>query len=214
MVKLRKSELAILGLVLFSFLLAACLYPHMPEQMASHWNAQGEVDGYSSKFWGVFLMPFVLLGTGILFFAVPRIDPLKANIEKFRKHFDGFIIIFFIIMLFIYMQAILWNLGVKISPNVITPVTMGPLFFYAGFLCEKAKRNWFIGIRTPWTLSSETVWDKTHKIGGKLFKITGVIAFLGVFFPRRAYLFILIPVLLVSLYIIVYSYIAYQKETK
>lgn len=211
---MRKSEVAILGLILLSFVLAVYFYPQMPERMASHWNARGEVDGYMSKFWGVFLMPSLFLGLGILFFAIPRIDPLKTNIEKFKKHFDSFIIIFFIIMLFVYLQTILWNLGVEISPNLIFPIALGPLLFYTGILCEKAKRNWFIGIRTPWTLSNEKVWDKTHKIGGKLFKITGVITLFGVFFQRHASLFILIPVILVSLYTIIYSYIVYQKETK
>jgi len=142
--------------------------------MASHWNARGEVDGYTSKFWGLFLMPLILVGLGALFIAIPRIDPLKANIEKFRGYYDGLIIIFVIFMLAIHAQGILWNLGIEINPNVIFPICLGPVFFYTGVLCENAKRNWFIGIRTPWTLSSERVWDKTHKIGGRLFKIAGI----------------------------------------
>ena len=146
----------------------------MPEKMASHWNIKGEVDGYMSRFWGLFLMPFILFGLGLLFILILRIDPLKENIEKFKKYYDGFIILFFIFMLTIYFQVILWNLGIKIGPNVILPVGLGVLFFYVGILCENAKQNWFIGIRTPWTLSSEKVWDKTHKIVGKLFKIAGI----------------------------------------
>ncbi|MEK7202903.1 MAG: SdpI family protein [Patescibacteria group bacterium] len=71
-----------------------------------------------------------------------------------------------------------------------------------------------IGIRTPWTLSSDLVWEKTHKIGGKLFKITGVIAFVGIFFQSYALFFIFIPVILVAIYTIVYSYFEYQKEIK
>lgn len=84
----------ILGMILFSFIVSIYFYPQMPEKMASHWNVQGEVDGYMSKFWGLFLMPFVLIGIGLLFVAIPRIDPLKANIEKLRKYCDGFIICF------------------------------------------------------------------------------------------------------------------------
>lgn len=209
---MRKSTIAVLGMILFSFVIGIYFYPQMPEKMASHWNAQGQVDGYMSKFWGLFLMPFVLVGLALLFTAIPRIDPLKANIKKFRKYYDEFIILFFIFMLSIHFQAILWNIGIKISPNVIAPIGFGILFFFIGILCENAKRNWFIGIKTPWTLSSERVWEKTHKIGGKLFKIAGVIAFVGVFFQSYALFFIFVPVISVAAYTIIYSYVEYQKE--
>jgi uncharacterized membrane protein len=209
---IRKSEIAIIGIILLSFVIGICFYPQMPEKMATHWNAKGEVDGYMSKFWGLFMMPLILTGVGLLFFAVPRIDPLKANIEKFRKYYDGFIILFSIFLLSGDLQMILWNLGVEISPNVMLPIGLGLLFFYVGILCEHSKRNWFIGIRTPWTLSSDKVWDKTNKVGGKLFKIAGVIIFVGVLFQKYAIFFIIIPVLVVAVYTIVYSYFEYQKE--
>jgi len=84
-------------------------------------------------------------------------------------------------------------MGAGISPNAILPIGFGLLFFYTGILCGNAKRNWFIGIRTPWTLSSEIVWERTHRIGGKLFKAAGVTAFFGVFFQDHALFFILVP---------------------
>jgi len=209
---MRKSEITILGIILLSFIIGIYFYPQMPEKMASHWNAQGRVDGYMSKFWGLFLIPFVLVGLTLLFLAIPKIDPLKANIEKFRKYYDGFIILFFIFMLSIHFQVILWNLGIKINPNAIFPVGIGILFFYISILCENAKRNWFVGIRTPWTLSNEKVWEKTHKIGGKLFKVAGVIAFVGIFFQSYALFFVLVPIISVAIYTIIYSYFEYQKE--
>lgn len=211
---MRKSTIAVLGMILFSFVIGIYFYPQMPEKMASHWNARGQVDGYMSKFWGLFLMPFVLIGLALLFTTIPRIDPLKANIKKFRKYYDEFIILFFIFMLSIHFQAILWNIGIKISPNVTAPIGFGILFFFIGILCENAKRNWFIGIKNPWTLSSERVWEKTHKIGGKLFKIAGVIAFVGVFFQSYALFFIFVPVISVAAYTIIYSYVEYQTEGK
>ena len=199
---------------MLSFVLGIYFYPQMPEKIASHWNAQGQVDGYMSKFWGLFLIPFLLAGFGLFFFAIPRIDPLKANIEKFRKYYNGFIILFSVFMLLIYIQVILWNAGIKIAPNATLPIGIGLLFFYTGILCEKAKRNWFIGIRTPWTLSNENVWNKTHKAGGKLFKIAGIVALLGAFFQKYALYFILVPIILVTVCTIAYSYFEYQKEIK
>ena len=209
---MRKSEITVLGIILLSLIISIYFYPQMPEKIASHWNAQGQVDGYMSKFWGLFLIPFILVGFVLLFIAIPKIDPLKANIEKFRKQYNGFVILFFIFMLSIHFQLILWNLGIEISPNLVVPIGIGILFFYIGILCENAKRNWFIGIRTPWTLSSERVWEKTHKIGGKLFKIAGVIAFIGVFFQRYALFFILVPMISIAIYTIVYSYLEYQRK--
>jgi uncharacterized membrane protein len=210
----RKSELLIVGIALLSFVIGIFYYPQMPERMASHWNAKGQVDDYLARFWGVFLIPVTLVGLALLFMAIPRIDPLRENIEKFRRYYDGFVILFMIFMVCVYLQMILWNIGIKVGPNVTVPIGTGLLFIGAGILCENAKRNWFIGIRTPWTLSSEQVWDKTHRLGGKLFKIAGVIAVVGIFFQSYAVFFVLIPVLLVAAYTIVYSYLEYQKEMR
>ena len=210
----RKSEVIIVGIALLSFAIGVYYFPQMPEQMASHWDAKGRVDDYLSKSWGLFLMPVTLVGLALLFMAIPRIDPLRENIAKFRRYYDGFVILFMIFMIFVDFQTILWNVGIKISPNTFLPIATGLLFIGAGILCENTKRNWFIGIRTPWTLSSEQVWDKTHKIGGKLFKIAGVTAMVGILFQSYAVFFVLIPAILVAAYTIVYSYFEYQKEMK
>ncbi len=209
----KKIIITVFALLLLSFAVSFYFYPQIPDKMATHWNAKGEVDGYMSKFWGMFLFPFILVGLVLLFIVIPLIDPLKDNIKKFRKYYEGFIVFFLIFMLSVHLFILLWNTGIKISPNVLMPAGIGLLFFYIGILSENAKRNWFIGIRTPWTLSSDRVWNKTHKIGGKLFKIAGIIAFIGVFFRNYARFFILIPVILAAVYVVVYSYIEYRKET-
>ena len=211
---MRKSEIVILGIILFSFIISIYFYPQMPEEMAFHWNTQGQADGYMLKFWGLFLMLFIIVGLALLFIAIPRINLLKANIEKFRKYYDGFIILLFIFMLSIHFWMILWNIEIKISSNIIFPIGFSILFFYIGIFCENAKRNWFIGIKTPWTLSNEKIWDKTHKISGKLFKIAGIITFFGIFLQKYTIFFIFVPVILIAAYTIVYSYFEYQRKQK
>jgi len=208
----RKSEILIVGIALLSFAIGVYYYPQMPEQMASHWNAKGQVDDYLSKFWGLFLIPITLVGLALLFMAVPRIDPLRENIEKFRKYYDGFVILFMIFMICVYLMTILWSIEIRISPNLFLPIAAGIMFIGAGILVENTKRNWFIGIRTPWTMSSESVWDKTHRMGGKLFKIAGAIAIVGIFFQSYAVYFVLVPAILVAVYTVVYSYFEYKKE--
>lgn len=211
---MKKSMVIVLGIILISFIIGVYLYPKMPDKMASHWNAKGEVDGYMSKFWGLFLMPIISIGLFLLFLLIPKIDPLKKNIEKFRKYFDIFIVIIMLFLFYVYLLTIFWNLDFRFNMTTMMLPALGILFYYMGILTENAKRNWFIGIRTPWTLSNNIVWNKTHKLGGKLFKIAGIFTFLGILFQKYALLFVLVPIITVAIYTIVYSYFEYNKIIK
>ncbi len=211
---MRKVTAAITGLVLLSFILSIYFYPQVPDQMATHWDSQGEVNGYMSKFWGTFFMPLLITGLVILFLVIPKIDPRKENIEMFRKHYEGFRLVLIIFLVLVHLHILLWNTGTQISPNAVIPLGIGLLFYYAGVLTENAEQNWFIGIRTPWTLSSENVWKRTNCLGGKLFRIAGITAFSGVFFPEYAIYFILVPAVIVVVITVVYSYLEYKKELK
>ncbi|CAG0964603.1 MAG: DUF1648 domain-containing protein [Candidatus Methanoperedens sp.] len=191
---MRKSEIIIFGIILLYFAIGIYYYPQMPEKLASHWNAQGQVDGYTSKFWGLFLMPIISVGMLLLFILIPRIDPLKSNIQQFRKYFDGFVVLIMVFLFYLYLLTIFWNSGYTFNMITFLSPAFAILFYYSGILIENAKRNWFIGIRTPWTMSSDKVWDKTHKIGGKLFKIAGVVTLLAIFFETYAIYIIVVPV--------------------
>lgn len=210
---MKKTIIATLVIILISFIIGIYLYPIMPERIASHWNIQGQVDDYMSKFWGLFLMPLISVGVLLLFLLIPQIDPLKKNIQKFRKYFDLFILFFIVFLFYIYLLTIFWNLNFRFNMIRMMVPALGILFYYVGILVRNAKRNWSIGIRTPWTLSNEKVWAKTHKIGGALFKIAGVIVLLGTLFQKYAFFFI-IPVIIVVFYLLVYSYFEYQKQVK
>ncbi len=210
---LRKRNI-IISILLLSLLISIFFYPFVPEKMPVHWNSKGEVDGYTSKFVAMFLISFVMIVTAIVFFAIPKIDPMKANIEKFRKYYENFIILILLFLLVIQVQMLLWSLGIEISSKIIFPIGIGILFFNVGILCENSKRNWFIGIRTPWTMSSDSVWDKTHKIGGILFKLCGIITAIGIFFSDYIIYFIIIPILVVGLFTAIYSFIVFRMEKK
>ncbi len=199
-------------LIAISISLAVYFYPHLPEMMSSNWNEQVEAYSTAAQFWVVFLIPIIMTALAGIFALVPRIDPLKANITLFRPYFDGFIVVIFLFMMFIQMQVILWSQGNKRAPTLLLPFGMGLVFYYAGILCTHAKRNWFIGVRTPWTLSSDAVWDKTNKLGGALFKLTGIIAFFGVWFPGSALYLLGIPALLSTVVVVFYSYMEFKNE--
>jgi len=211
---MNKIKLVTMVIVAISFIVGAYFYSRMPDMMASHWNYRGEVDGYMPRFWGIFFLPALSVFLVALFFLIPKIDPLRANVEKFRKDFDIFVLMFEIFFFYLYLLTISWSLGARFDMTAAMLPAMGILFYSVGAMISKARRNFFIGIRTPWTLSSDKVWDKTHALGGRLFKGVGVVTFLGFLAPAYAIFFIFVPIVSISIYLTVYSYLEFDKEKK
>lgn len=118
-----------------------------------------------------------------------------------------------VFLLYVHGLTLAWNLGFTDfnMSSALLPV-LGLFIIYLGYLLEKAKRNWFIGIRTPWTLSSEKVWDETHRVGAVLFKVCGLLAILGAFFPQAAFLLMFVPLMASSVFLVVYSYALYARQ--
>jgi uncharacterized membrane protein len=208
---MKPSYLIVILILLLSFVMGYCLQHYMPEQMASHWNAYGEVDGYMPKFWGLFLMPLLSAFLFLLLALLPEADPLRKNIEKFRNHYDTFVVLIISFFFYIYILTLFWNLGKTFNlPSYMAP-GFGVLLFSCGILIENARRNWTIGIKTPWTMTNDKVWKRTHKLGGKLFKLSGIISLCGIFFPTYAVVFVLVPLLISALFSFVSSYIFYLE---
>jgi uncharacterized membrane protein len=190
------------------------LTDQLPDPMPSHWNAAGEVDGYMSKFWGVWMMPLITIGMTLLLAGVPYIDPLKANIEQFRNLYNYFIVGFVAYMLYVYALTLAAALGVEFNMTYMLIPAVGLLFVGISFLIENAKRNFFIGIRTPWTLSSDEVWEKTHKLGAWAFRIGGALVIVIAFLGDSAAFLMLPALLLMALTPVVYSYFVWAKLQK
>lgn len=211
----KTTSMLVLLLIAVALAAGIVLWNQLPEQMASHWNVNDEVDGTMPKFWGVFLMPLVTLGMFVLFITLPNMDPLKANIAQFRGMFNLFILLITLFMLYIHGLTLAWSLGVqnfKMS-NAMLPF-LGVLFIFIGIMLRQSKRNFFIGIRTPWTLSSDTVWDKTHQLGSVLFILSGAFAIVGNFFGgATAFWLLFIPLLGSTLVLVIYSYVLYRNES-
>ncbi len=212
----RTTTIVVLLMIIVATMAGAVLWNQLPDQMASHWGPNDQVDGYMSKFWGVFLMPLITLGMLMLFLVIPGIDPLKANIAQFRNVFNLFITLIVAFMLYVYVLSLRWNLGyTEFGMSKAMLPAMGILFIFIGYLLRKAKRNFFIGIRTPWTLSSDRVWDETHRVGSVLFMVSGTFAFLGSFFGGiTAFWFLFVPLIGSTLITLIYSYVLYQREVK
>ena len=212
----KLTTIIVLILIIGITVAGTLLWNQLPDPMASHWNENDQVDGYMSKFWGVYMMPLVTIGLFLLFLLIPNIDPLKANIAQFRGTFNLFITFIIAFMVYVHVLTLRWNLGyTDLGIGQAMLPAMGLLFIVIGSMLRKAKRNWFIGIRTPWTLSSDSVWDEIHRLGGILFMISGVIAVIGGFFGGMvAFWSIMIPIFGTSIFLMVYSYVLYQREIK
>jgi uncharacterized membrane protein len=212
----RTTTTIVLLMIAAATIAGVVLWNQLPDPMASHWGANDQVDGYTSRFWGVFLMPLITLGMMLLFLVIPNIDPLKANIAQFRDVFNLFIVLVVAFMLYIYALTLRWNLGyTDFAMSKAMLPAMGILFFFIGYMLRRAKRNFFIGIRTPWTLSSDRVWDETHRLGSILFMISGVLTLIGgIFGGMTAFWFLFVPIIGSTLITLVYSYVLYQREVK
>ena len=142
---------------------AAYLYPMLPEQIPTHWNFDGEVDGYTSKPWGVAVMRLI-----------PIISPKGFRTDKFMDVINVFTVTFVGFMSGIAILVLLEANGQDVRINEMTFAGVGLMFIVLGNYMGKVRKSFFIGIRTPWTLASDEVWSRTHRLGGKVFVLTGI----------------------------------------
>lgn len=207
-------EISSIILMVVFFAISFYVYDLVPEKMTVHWNTQGEPDGYGSKFLGLFLLPIIMSVVTLLLLIAPYTDSLQKNIEQFRRYYDLFIVLLLLFMLFVHLAIILWNINIKIEIIPFFTFWTAVLFFHIAILCKKAKQNRIIGVRTPWTLKSTIVWNKTHKLAAKLYSIAALIILSSLFFQKYAFYFILVTVLPFSLILVLYSYLIYRKIKK
>jgi uncharacterized membrane protein len=211
---MNKSKIFSIMLILISIATAFYFYPLMPDKMASHWNAQGMVDGYMYKMWALFMIPFMLVFFNLLFHFIPKIDPEKKNIEKFWKSYNLFIAVFNLFMVYLYFLTIIFNMGIVMNMTVALMPAFAVLFYFCGELTGKSERNYTIGIKFPWTLANDDVWNKTNKLGEKLFKIVAGFTLLGTFFSNYALWLMFVPLTFSIVYLFVYSYLEFKKLEK
>ena len=197
--------------VVVAFVIGIYFYPHLPQLMATHWGLMGQVNGYMLKFWGTFMLPFIMFFAGALLYVIPILDPMKDKAAHFQKEYNKFIVFFVLFLLYVYVLTVYANLGYAFNMIQFLMPALAILWFMIGELLPKVKRNWFIGIRTPWTRADEAVWDKTHVFGGFIFQLSAFVILIGAFFPASSFWFILIPLIVSVLGPVFYSYALHRK---
>ncbi len=210
-----KSEILSFLLLTLSWAASFYFYRHFPDRVVTHWNVAGQPDGWSGKGFAAFFFPGLLSGIYLLFLFLPMLDPKKNRYVEFSKVYDVFRNLILGIMVIIYFIASVSNLGVYLNVGALVPSLIGLLFLIMGNYMGKIKPNWFVGIRTPWTMSSEEVWNKTHRFGGKAFMLSGALIALSglVPLPLRLPLFVF-AIMIILFGTIVYSYLVYLSEKK
>lgn len=199
------------SLVVSSGVVSLFAAPALPADLVTHWNAAGEPDATMSKQLALWLFPALTAGLFVAFAAIPRIGPLRENIAEFRAYYDWFVVVFTGYLVLVHAGIVAFNLGYEFDFTALILVGAAGLFYYVGIFLPHAEPNWFAGIRTPWTLSSDEVWDRTHALGSWLFKLTAALTLVGLFFGDRAIYFLLVPLLLTAGVTTVYSYYLYEQ---
>lgn len=207
----RQRLLVAAALVAVTAAASVLAAPSLPERLVTHWNAAGEPNGTMATPLALVLVPAASAAVLGLFLLIPRIDPLRVNIREFRRYYDWFVVLFAAYMLVVHVGVLAYNLGYRFDFTSLVVAGVGVLFFYTGVVLEHARQNWFLGIRTPWTMSSEAVWDRTHALAGRLFKVAGVLALVGLLFGRYAVYFVVVPAVAVGVVTFVYSYLLYER---
>ena len=193
--------------ILLPMLAGVILWNQLPERIPSHWNAVGQIDGWSSKPFAVFGMPLILLAAQWLCVLVTGADPKKNNHPQKILHLVLWIIPVLSAVLHVVVYAV--ALGKEVRVEMVMPVLIGLVLAIIGNYLPKCKQNYTIGIKIPWTLNSEENWNRTHRFAGRIWVVGGLAIILTGFFGG---FWIFLPiVLLMVLAPVIYSYLLYRK---
>jgi uncharacterized membrane protein len=180
--------------------------PRLPETMVTNWDAAGNPNGTMPKFWGQVTLPAISVGVLALTFLAPMVDPKRRTIEAFRDVYNDFLVVLAAFLALTHGVVLAVNLGYDLPIETVIFGAVGLLIFYLGSLLERAEQNWVVGIRTPWTLSDEDVWHRTHEVGAWLFRFSGLLAIVGAFTGPYAIYLVVGPLVISALGLTAYSY--------
>lgn len=200
-------------IVVAAIVASAAVYQRLPETIPTHWDMDGQPNGWSSRAFGAWFTPVLLLGMWALVRILPAIDPRGANYAKFGGAFEAIIESLMLFLLGMHILILRAGLGQSAPVQRVAPFGVGILLIVVGNLLPRMRPNWFIGIRTPWTLSSDRVWEKTHRFGGRVFVAGGLLIVLSAFAsPQAASIVLVTVVVLAAAAVLIYSYAEWKRE--
>lgn len=202
----------VVSMVFVSIALAAAvwLYPSLPAQTPTHWDLQGHVNGRMPRLWAATIPVLIELGLGVLMIVLPKISPRRFEIDPFIRVWHVVMLAMQGLILVIGLCVLLQGAGYPLPVTTVGMTAVGVMLVVLGNYMGKLRRNFFAGIRTPWTLASEAVWERTHRLAGWVFVLAGVMVVATVLTGARSrwLLVVLVAMLLVPS---VYSYVIYRR---
>ncbi|MFH1295050.1 MAG: DUF1648 domain-containing protein [bacterium] len=207
-----KKEILPILLILITLAIGFYFYPQLPDRIPSHWNVNGQIDGFMPKTFAAFFFPGLFIFVYLLLSVLPLMDPHKTNIELFENSYFWFKVTLLLFLAGIHFITIYAAFGKEVDIGRFVSWGVGILFLFIGWMMPRIKKNYTIGIRLPWTLYSEVVWDKTHKLGSQLFMALAGILLLASFLPGVLTFWILMGgIILLMIILVAYSYLEYRK---
>lgn len=199
-------------LCLLIFVTASISFFILPDQIPMHYNLAGEVNRYGNRM-EIFFLPFASLALSAILILIKKIDPKKDNIQQFQT---AFYVILFIVNLFIFVILLMIILEARypksLNISMMLWICTCMLLIITGNVMPKFKSNYFIGIRSPWTLANEQVWFKTHRFAGKIWFYGGTLMLFGIFIPSNIAFYVLMTCTLFLGFVpYIYSYRCFKE---
>lgn len=212
-----KTEFLILLVLALPFIYLALTWHTYPEQIPIHFNHKGVADRYGPKAFGLLLLPSINAGMYLLLKYIPRLDPKKENFALFENRYHIIILVIHLFLDFtFFLIAISAQKGAAslLFPKLVL-IAVALLLMIIGNYLSAVRPNYFVGIRTPWTLESEEVWKRTHRLTGFLWVISSLIFIaITLLLKEPNPIVMMLFIALIAVTPIVYSYLLYQKITK
>lgn len=194
---------------------SAIAYPSLPERVAMHWDLDGSADRFGSRFEAAILVPLIGIGLWVVMRVLPRIDPRRDNYAKFQGSYDLVLNTAITFLVVLHVAVIAVALGARIPLARVMIASAGAMLVVLGNVLPRARPNWWFGIRTPWTLSNDRVWMRTHRVAGYLLVAAGLACVVAALFvsERTTPLVFLSTLIAAAVGSIGYSYFAWRQET-
>lgn len=178
---MKQTGTRIVSLVFVVVMLGVAVwtYPHLPARTAIHWDANGVANGWAPRFWAAAFPVLLMAGVALLLAILPIISPRKFEIAPFARVYGIIVMATLAFLLVIGTTALLAGAGHHVSVDLVAPIAVGALLMVIGNFMGKFRKNFFVGIRTPWTLTSDVVWERTHRLAGWLFVLAGLAWIVG-----------------------------------
>jgi uncharacterized membrane protein len=209
---MKQTGTFIVSLVFILLMLgvAAWIYPQLPARAPIHWDANGVANGWAPRFWAAAFPVLLMAGLALLFAILPLISPRKFGIAPFARVYGIIVLATMAFLLVVGTIALFAGAGHHVSMELVAPVAVGALLMVIGNFMGKFRKNFFVGIRTPWTLTSDVVWERTHRLAGWLFVLAGLVWIVGGLLHASPVVLV-VAALAAGFIPAIYSYFVYRR---